>query len=93
MKIDVKKVAELANLKLTKEEEEKFEKQLSSILDYVKKLDEVDTSNIEPTSQITGLENITREDKTKPSLSQEQVLSNAKLKQNDMFKVKGILEE
>lgn len=92
MKIDVAHVAKLANLKLTEPEIDKFRKQLSSILDYFKKLQEVDTSNVEPTSQVTGLENITREDKAKPSLEQEEVLSNTKNKHNGMFKVKGILE-
>ena len=93
MKIDVKKVAKLANLSLKENEEEKFEKQLSSILDYFKKLEEIDTSGVEPTSQVTGLENVTREDKAQPSLDQDEVLSNTKSQHNGFFKVKGILEE
>ncbi|MBI3093229.1 MAG: Asp-tRNA(Asn)/Glu-tRNA(Gln) amidotransferase subunit GatC [Candidatus Levybacteria bacterium] len=93
MKINVSHIAKLANLSLKEEEKEKFEKQLSSILDYVKKLEEVDTSKVEPTPQVTGLENITREDQTTPSLSQEEALSNAKNKHNGFFKVKTILEK
>lgn len=93
MKINVSHIAKLANLSLKEEEKEKFEKQLSSILDYVKKLEEVDTSKVEPTPQVTGLENITREDQTIPSLSQEEALSNAKNKHNGFFKVKTILEK
>ncbi|MDP3987744.1 MAG: Asp-tRNA(Asn)/Glu-tRNA(Gln) amidotransferase subunit GatC [Candidatus Levybacteria bacterium] len=92
MRINVSHVAKLANLSLKKEELIKFEKQLSSILDYIKKLEEIDTKNIEPTSQVTGLENVTREDETSPSLSQEEALSNTKNKHNGMFKVKAILE-
>ncbi len=92
MKIDVKKVAKLANLPIQKEDVEKFEKQLSSILDYIKKLEEVDTKNVEPTSQVTGLENVTREDEASPSLSQEEALVNTKDKHNGMFKVKAILD-
>lgn len=92
MKIDVKHVAKLANLELKDSEVEKFEGQLSSILDYIKKLQEVDTSNVEETSHVTGLENVLREDETKPSLPQEEVLSNAKDKQNGMFKMKAILD-
>ncbi|MDO8658677.1 MAG: Asp-tRNA(Asn)/Glu-tRNA(Gln) amidotransferase subunit GatC [Candidatus Levybacteria bacterium] len=92
MKIDVKHVAKLANLPLKDEEIEKFEGQLSSILDYIKKLQEVDTSSVEETSQVTGLEKVEREDEAKPSLSQEEVLSNAKEKHNGMFKVKAILD-
>lgn len=93
MKIDVKHVAKLANLTLKDTDAEKFEGQLSSILDYIKKLQEVDTSSVEETSQVTGLENVEREDKAQPSLTQEEVLSNTKDKQNGMFKVKAILEE
>lgn len=93
MKIDVAHVAKLANLTLSKEEQGKFEKQLSEILSYVEKLKEVDTKNVEITSQVTGLENVTREDKPSPSLSQEEALSNSKSTHNGMFKVKAILEE
>ncbi|MBI2028569.1 MAG: Asp-tRNA(Asn)/Glu-tRNA(Gln) amidotransferase subunit GatC [Candidatus Levybacteria bacterium] len=93
MRINVVHIAKLANLALTDGERVKFEKQLSSILGYVDKLKEVDTSKIEPTSQITGLENVTREDKTSSCFSQENALSNAKSKHNGFFKVKAILEE
>jgi len=92
MKINVGHVAKLANLLIKKEEVEKFGPQLSSVLDYVKKLNEVDTKNIEPTSQVTGLENVTREDEAKPSLSQEETLSNSKSAHNGLFKVKAILD-
>lgn len=92
MKIDVKHIAKLANIKVTDEEIPKFEKQLTDILDYVKKLDEADTSTVEPTSQVTGLENVLREDIAGTSLSQEEALSNAKNKHNGMFAVKGIFE-
>ncbi len=92
MKLDVSHVAKLANLELSKKEKEKFEKQLSSILSYVEKLNEVDTKDVLETSQVTGLENVTREDKIEPSLSQEETLSNVKSKQNGQIKVKAILE-
>lgn len=91
MKIDVGHVAKLANLQLKEKEKERFEKQLSSVLDYINKLQEIDTKNVKPTSQVTGLENIFREDKVKPCLSQKEVLANAKSKHNGMFKVKAIL--
>lgn len=93
MKIDVTHIAKLANLPLNPEEKEKFEKQLSETLGYVNKLNSVDTKNVEPTSQVTGLENVTREDDAKPSLTQEQALSNTKSKSNGFFKVKAILGE
>lgn len=64
MKIDVVKVAKLANLFFSPAEEKKFEKQLSSILDYMKVLNKVNTEKVEPTSQVTGLKNVMREDET-----------------------------
>ncbi|MBF8250095.1 MAG: glutamyl-tRNA amidotransferase [Candidatus Levybacteria bacterium] len=92
MKINVKHVAKLANLPLKPGEEEKFEKQLSEILTYVEKLKEVDTENVDPTSQVTGLENIIRNDECKPSLTQEEALSNVKSQHNGFIKVPAILE-
>lgn len=92
MKIDVKKVAKLASLKINPADEEKFEKQLTEILGYVDKLSEVDTKNVEMTSQVTGLENITRVDKAGESLSQEEALSGTTSKHNGMFEVKAILD-
>lgn len=92
MKINVTHTAKLANLPLTDEEKKKFEVQLSQVLDYVKKLDEVDTSGVTPTSQTTGLENVTREDLAGESLSQDEALSNNKDSVKGFFKVKGIFE-
>lgn len=91
MKIDVKHVAKLANLPLSSKEEKKFEKQLSSILDYVEQLNSVDTKDVDITSQVTNLENVTREDKPDLSLDQEEALLNTKSKHNGFFKVGMIL--
>lgn len=93
MKINVAHVAKLANLVLKPDETKKFEKQLSEILSYVEKLKEVDTKNVEATSQVTGLENVIREDETSPCLTQEEALSNSKSQHNGLFKVKAILDE
>ena len=92
MKIDVSHIAKLANLPITDGEKKKFEKQLSETLDYVKQLEEIDTKGVDPTSQVTGLENVTREDVAKPSLSQEEALQNTGSKHNGFFKVKAILD-
>lgn len=92
MKIDVLHIAKLANLPLKKEEIEKYEKQLSSILEYIEKLQKVNTDNVKETSQVTNLENVTRDDVTTPSLSQDEALSNTNNKQNGLFKVKAIFE-
>ena len=93
MKIDVKHVAQLANLTLSDAELKKFEKQLDETLAYISNLNEIDTKNVEPTNQVTGLENVTREDVAKPSLSQEEALSSTKSKHNGMFEVDAILSE
>ena len=93
MKIDVKHIAKLANLPLKETEIEKFEKQLEETAEFVGELNSVDTNSIDPTSQVTGLENVTRGDVAKPSLTQEAALSNAKSNQNGFFKVDAILNE
>ena len=92
MKIDIKHIAKLANLRLKAEDETKFEKQLNEIVSYVEKLNEVDTKNIDPTSQVTGLESVYKNDDPQPSLSQEEVLQNAKDQHNGLFKVKAIFD-
>lgn len=92
MKLDVKHIAKLANLTLSEDEEEKFEKQLEETVEYIEGLSEVDTSGVHPTSQVTGLENVTREDEVIPSISQEEALKNAKSTHKGFFKVKGILQ-
>lgn len=93
MKIDVNHAAKLANLPLSVKERTIFEKQLEETITYIEELREVDTKNVEPTSQVTGLENVTRSDETKPSLSQDEALSNSKSTHNGLFKVKGIFNE
>lgn len=85
-------VAKLANLTLNEIEEEKFTGQLSETLDYMAKIDGVDTNGIEPTSQVTGLINVFRDDNITPSLSQEEALANVKSKHQGFVKVKAILE-
>jgi aspartyl-tRNA(Asn)/glutamyl-tRNA(Gln) amidotransferase subunit C len=90
--INVKHVAQLAKLPLTDDDLEKFEKQLGEILDLVNNLQKVDTSNVQPTNQVTGLTNIFREDKVQPSLTQSEALSNAPRTHNGYFVVDAIFE-
>lgn len=92
-KDQVKHIAKLANLKLTEAEISKFQKQLLKILDYVEQLNKLDTRKVKSTSQVTGLENVLREDKPRQSLSQKEVLSGAKNTEKGMFKIKAIFEE
>ena len=91
-KKEVKHVADLSNLVLTEAEIAKFTPQLDKIIEFVGTLDEVDTKNVEPTSQTTGLKNVLRDDiiKSDELLSQEEALSNTD-GHNGYFKVKAIL--
>jgi len=75
---DTKHIAHLLHLSLSDNEIESITPELSQAADYVQILGELDLDNIEETSQVTGLENVFRDDVIKPSLSQEEALSNAK---------------
>ncbi len=83
---EVKHVAELANLKLSNQEEEKIKGQLEETIEYINHLTEVDTSEVQPTSQVTGLENVFRDDEIKLSLPREEILAQAKDKEKGFFK-------
>jgi len=89
---EVKKVAQLARLNLSEEELELYRGQLSSILDYVGQLKEVNTDGVEPTSQVTGLANVTREDIVeKASVDEhERIISQFPQKENGYLKVRGV---
>jgi aspartyl-tRNA(Asn)/glutamyl-tRNA(Gln) amidotransferase subunit C len=93
MKIDVLHIAKLANLPLKEDEIKKYEEQLLEILEYIEVLKKVNTDNVSETSQVTGLENVTKEDLTTPSLPQDEALSNTKNTHNGFLKVKAILEQ
>ena len=93
MKIDVKKIAKLANLPLTDEEEEKLGEQLSQTLDYIDQLNKVDTSTMEPTYNVSGLSGVIREDETAECLNQEDAILNTKKKKNGYFVTKGIFDD
>ena len=88
----VEHVAELAQLALTDEEKERFREQLSSILAYANRLQQVDTDDIPPTATVLPLENVMRDDKVRPSLPLDAVLANAPATENDCFQVPVVLE-
>ncbi len=74
---EVRHIANLARLKLTDQEEIKMSKQLGSILEYVEKLNELDTSNVEPMHHAVERANVFREDTPLESLNRKDALSNA----------------
>ena len=91
-KEEVEKIAALAKLKLSDEEKEKFTIQLSEILDYVKKLNELDTEKVEPLHHILELDTPLREDIAQSTMKHKEALINAPAKENGYFKtpkVKG----
>jgi aspartyl-tRNA(Asn)/glutamyl-tRNA(Gln) amidotransferase subunit C len=89
---DVKYVAHLARVALTPEEQEKFGAQLSNILGYIEKLNQLDVSKIEPTAHAVPLVNVFRQDEVQPSLPNEEALRNAPAKANGLFMVPKIVE-
>lgn len=92
-KEQVEKVATLARLTLKPAEVETFTQQLNSILDFAGKLNELDTTHVEPTSHVLPMANVMREDEVKSSLPREKALSNAPEQQDGMFKVPAVFEE
>jgi len=92
VKINVEHIAHLARLRLSEEEKEKFGAQLSSILTYVEKLNELDTSGVEPTSHVLAMGNVMREDALKPSLPTDEALLNAPDRADDFYRVPKIIE-
>ncbi len=93
-KKDLEHVALLARLALSDEELKKYGKQISAILSYIDQLSEVDTTNIEPTAQVTGMENIYRADEIIPWDKSEQsaALKQAPELEDGQIKVKRVLK-
>lgn len=90
-KKEVEHVALLARLELTDAEKEVYTEQLNAILEYVGKLNELDTENVEPMAHVLPLTNVFREDKVFPGLSQAEALANAPAQQEGQFKVPRII--
>jgi aspartyl-tRNA(Asn)/glutamyl-tRNA(Gln) amidotransferase subunit C len=90
---EVIKVAKLARLQLTEAEIEEFTGQLSAILDYVEKMNKLDTANVQPLAHCLPISNVLREDIIKESLGTEKTLANAPQRDGNFFKVPKILEE
>jgi len=92
---EVQHITELAKLKLSDDEIAKMTEQLSSILDYAARLNELDTDAIPPTASVVPLSNVMRDDAVEPSLAREDVLANAPDKDDkaEFFRVRAILKE
>ena len=90
-KSEVEHIAKLARLKLTNEDAKLYSQQLSDILDYVDKLQAVDTTRVEETSQVTGLNNVMRNDEIKASGISDELVAGAPEHGNGFIKVPKIL--
>ena len=89
----VRKVARLSRLELTDAEVEEFTDQLSAILDYVEKMNELDTDNVQPLAHCLPVSNVFRQDCVKQSLGTERTLANAPQRDGEFFKVPKILDD
>lgn len=90
-KEEVKHVANLARLAITEEEAEKFAEQLGKITDFAEKLNELDTTNVEPTTHVLPLVNVMREDVATKGLDREVMMLNVKEQEDGQVKVPAIM--
>ncbi len=88
---DVEKIASLARLELSPAEMDVMAREMDTILGYVAKLDEIDGTNIKPTTHVLDIENSFRDDVVKPSLSQEEALANGPDQNGEAFVVPRII--
>jgi aspartyl-tRNA(Asn)/glutamyl-tRNA(Gln) amidotransferase subunit C len=88
----IEHVANLARLNLTEQEKEKLTIEMASILSYVDKLNELDTTDIEPRSHVLPMKNVFREDITAKSYDREKILGNAPSQEDGCFKVPKVVE-
>ena len=87
---EVRKIAELAKLELTDDEVALYAGQLSNVLEYFQRLQQVDTSQIPPTASVLPLKNIFRQDVAAEPLSPEEVVANAAAAQDNQFRVNAV---
>lgn len=87
----VKHIATLVRLGISEEEARKFSGQFSSIIEYFNLLNEVNTENVAPASEIANAQNVLREDVVKPSMSREEFLKNAPQSERGYVKVPTVL--
>ena len=90
---EVLHIALLARVGVTDEEVDRLSDQLSNILENFEALQAVDTDDVPPTAQSISLQNVISEDVVSPSMSPEDVLSNAPAREQDYFKIKAVLED
>lgn len=90
---DVEKVAHLARLYLSEEELHQYREQLSDVLAYVERLNELDLEGVQPTAHAVTRHNVLREDLARPSLPVADVLYNAARVADDQFLIQSVLDD
>ena len=88
---DVEHIASLAKLSFSEEEKQKLTSELNEILAYMEQLNQVDTTNVEPLSQVIPMSNVFRQDELKPTLTREEALRNAPAKTERFFRVPKVI--
>lgn len=88
---DVRAIADLARLELSEADVVLYQQQLSDILDYFRKLQELDTSQVDPTSSVLPLTNVMRADEAGPALPLDDVVANAPDSDGEQFRVRAVL--
>lgn len=91
-KAEVEHVAKLARLDLSAAEVTMFQEQLGQILDYIDKINEVDTTKVEPTWQVTGLKNVMRPDRVDDFERSSDLVTMAPENDDDQVKVKSVFK-
>jgi aspartyl-tRNA(Asn)/glutamyl-tRNA(Gln) amidotransferase subunit C len=89
---EVEHIADLARLDLSETEKQKYQEQLSAILDYAARLQQLDMSGIPPTSSVLPLHSTLREDVAAASLPRQETLANAPATKDDQFQVQPVFE-
>ena len=89
---DVARVADLAKLTFSEEEKRQLVKELNRILEYMERLNELDTTEVSPTSHVIPIKNVFREDQVAPSLSREELLANAPSRDEAYFRIPKVIE-
>jgi aspartyl-tRNA(Asn)/glutamyl-tRNA(Gln) amidotransferase subunit C len=90
-KEQVQKIASLCKIQLSEAEVEKFQKELSTVLEFASELSEVDTEGVVEISQVTGLENVLREDIARQSPYRDAIIANFPDRKESFLKIKNIL--
>ena len=88
----IEQVASLSRIWLTDEEKDIFQEQLTDILGYIEKMNELDTDDVQPMAYATSLKNVFREDKQKSSFARQEILELSPSSANGFFKVPKVLE-